>query len=628
MSLSQIESTLKSLKDFFAVNGVFHIPSLQREFVWDAKKAERLFDDICEDSAYFKDEPHEDDSYLLGNIVLVQKEKIDDNDWTVYDVIDGQQRITVLSLLAKAIKVVATTRMNKASDSTEKEQWKFLLETIENSFTFWDKKHTISKFKITHDDTLRFGSCYAKIIKDSIPNKESDDIYTPVERNINDIYFTFEEKLSDFSDEQLKNFIVYYKDTIKLIQTITYDESKAFQLFEVLNDRGRSLDALDLIKNKFLSLLYGGEERSEGDLTIFNNAWSEMRNLVYSSQDSKAATRFLQKYLIGRRGIASSESEVYQKYKELVITDSDQKGAVLNYVEDMKKTAAMYTNLSAGNYDCFESDNNMYLLYQVLNLDVLYPALMPFYFEDDETKKSVLDHLVRLGLAAICSKTNMNTVSSALNSHIIEYYKKKDKDKDDAYKLFINYLDNDILEYATKAKSTLPSVPWGRQKKANNQIAKVLKCVEIYFNENLSPIQSPPNKLVVTVEHILSQELTLTPGKKWSDLGFTNEAEKKDYAHFLGNLTLLYSDKNSAGGKLPYKDKKAIYRDSCFRITKTMVEKLDTVVSDGMETKLFNKINKYEKQYKPDKGHWSKARIIKRGNDLSDLIYKILVKDV
>jgi len=93
------------------------------------------------------------------------------------------------------------------------------------------------------------------------------------------IYKTSYEFIQGLDDKQLKKFIIYYRDKIKLIETIAPTEAKAFQLFEILNDRGRSLEPMDLIKNGFLRTLTM-EGKPEVKIDEFNSDWREtMDNL-------------------------------------------------------------------------------------------------------------------------------------------------------------------------------------------------------------------------------------------------------------------------------------------------------------------------------------------------------------
>ncbi|XVL41852.1 HNH endonuclease family protein [Staphylococcus equorum] len=104
-----------------------------------------------------------------------------------------------------------------------------------------------------------------------------------------------------------------------------------------------------------------------------------------------------------------------------------------------------------------------------------------------------------------------------------------------------------------------------------------------------------------------------------SDFGFVDKEEFDKYINRLGNLTLLYSDENTSAGIQSVSDKKNIYQNSDFILTKSMVENIETGIKNGKETKRLNKINNFEPTYELSE-LWTKDMIEKRGENLAKLI--------
>lgn len=71
----------------------YYIPSYQRPYAWTTEEASELFDDLYN---FYKDED-EGNGYFLGSIVLIKKDKFDPS----AEVIDGQQRLTTLTILLR-----------------------------------------------------------------------------------------------------------------------------------------------------------------------------------------------------------------------------------------------------------------------------------------------------------------------------------------------------------------------------------------------------------------------------------------------------------------------------------------------------------------------------------------------
>ena len=111
------------LKDDFS----YFIPDFQRNFVWGQKEIDQLFRDFDEDTNHFEVDPSNLEGYLLGNIVLIS-----DDSHHRKIVVDGQQRLTTLSLIAKAIFVVVFERIQSTETSeTEKMNWLMKLGDIQ-----------------------------------------------------------------------------------------------------------------------------------------------------------------------------------------------------------------------------------------------------------------------------------------------------------------------------------------------------------------------------------------------------------------------------------------------------------------------------------------------------------------
>src|SRR5690625_706957 len=98
------------MRSIFKNDSIFKIPDFQRDFVWDKNEVNKLFDDFSEDTNDFTDLSGE--GYLLGNIVVIQS---DSNNRLVKEVIDGQQRLTVLSLLFYSLKRLIDNIQNDLS---------------------------------------------------------------------------------------------------------------------------------------------------------------------------------------------------------------------------------------------------------------------------------------------------------------------------------------------------------------------------------------------------------------------------------------------------------------------------------------------------------------------------------
>ncbi|ARQ03689.1 hypothetical protein CA207_04310 [Macrococcoides caseolyticum] len=227
-------------------NKLFYIPEFQRDFVWKDEQARELINDLKEDTDGFIKDNDDLQGYLLGNIVLIENYK------KRYLVIDGQQRLTTLTLLFKVLYERIDSIIER-SEGKERDKWLKRIGQISNGYQVVDDEDNFKGLRIIHDEGLTFGGFYRDLITDKI--SEDTLIISDSDNNIREVYNTLSDELSNLNDAQMSKFISYIKNKVKLIVTTAPSEGKAFQLFEVLNDRGRSLEPMDLVKNTFLKIV-------------------------------------------------------------------------------------------------------------------------------------------------------------------------------------------------------------------------------------------------------------------------------------------------------------------------------------------------------------------------------------
>lgn len=614
--VQEIVSEMKTIHDLLLRDSTtYFIPYFQRDFVWNKDDVKQLFDDFAEDTDNFTVESDKLEGYLLGSIVL-----IDVPDKNQKQVIDRQQRLTTLTLIAKALYDVITDKINQ-TQGKERNSWIQRLADLGKAFSVMDDDNEYKSLKILHASGLSFGGYYKKLITDEATD---DDIINDADRNIKAIYTLSFDRIQEFDDKQLKKFITYYRDKIKLIETNAPTEAKAFQLFEILNDRGRSLEPMDLIKNSFLRTL-NTEGKPENIIDDFNHEWREMMENLQAKRNRRiSSAAFLRHYLLAMRGVNIITKELFNYFKGQDSFDGED---ILKFVKGMKKASKVYANIETGIYEDYNNDRNMYVLHKLLGIKQFHPILILFCAEDGNKKTIVLDTLTRLGAAIVFSFNQTNIIEKMLPELIGNYLNKKQKDPEKAFKQLCDDLERKIEEYAGIVKAILIERNLaGKKGSANEKAGTILKFIEYYFNQN-NNVRVLPSGKKLTVEHILSRSIDLDSVNITNqDLGFESNKQREDYIHRIGNLTLLYNTDNSSIGNSIFAEKMEIYKKSQFIITSTIVEPLTTPVKNGQDTAFCNLINQNEKNYEPINGQWTRDLIEKRSEDIVTLVYKILTK--
>lgn len=623
VNTKEIVSDMESINQVLLDNDIYYyIPDFQRSFVWGKDEVTQLFDDLKEDTNNFQEDTSSLEGYLFGNIVL-----LDSSDGTNKKrmiVVDGQQRLTTFSLISKALSNVVLEIIRR--DPQKMVTWFQRMGELHKAYKVVDDNDNLVHLKIEHDPSLKFGAYYKELIlHDKI---DEDSITTEEDANIRDVYLTAYDIINELSEIQLQKFITYFKNKIKIIVTSAPTESKAFQLFETLNDRGRSLEPMDLVKNSFLKVL-NQEKRSQFDLQNFNDNWSGLINNLQINKNKKiSSSTFLKQFILSYKGDNVRADKLFDYLKTQYFTKGGKNGnEILQFVEKMKNTSAVYREIEKGNYDAYLKDYNMFILFKLLNIKQLHPILMIFYNSGDSEKALVLDVVTRLGASVLFSFTQTNYIEKIMPAIIKEYHKEKHENPQQAFDNFLNRLEERIVECAENVKNVIQNRNFvGARGNLHGKALIILKFIELYFNKNTIIISKPKGKKI-TAEHILSQKLDETK-VSFREHNFVDEKERDDYIHKLGNITLLFNTDNSSVGNKIFNDKKACYKASSFILTSTIIEKVSTTVKRGMDATICQNINTYEKQYALDEKLWTKDMIEQRSKDLSNLLYDILTKKV
>ena len=220
--MKAISATPEEVRKVFS--GRYIIPIFQRPYSWDKEQCEKLWDDIVD----FHSSKSAKDKYFLGNVVLHPSEE----DENVYSVIDGQQRLTTLLLLIKALhsKAVTVTALEECLKIKDPLTAQLTNELRLNSLVLdGDKK-----------------ALHEVILYDNLASVESNIVK-------NYIYFVgkIEEWLHSYNNsaEAFNKLILSLLDSIVLLPIHCESEDDALTIFETINNRGMSLSDADIFKS-------------------------------------------------------------------------------------------------------------------------------------------------------------------------------------------------------------------------------------------------------------------------------------------------------------------------------------------------------------------------------------------
>lgn len=544
-------------------NTQFVVPKYQRNYVWQKDAWTALFDDISENRDHF-----------LGNFVLVELGQEDEKGSPKkFEVIDGQQRVTSISLLLLAIydrigKLFESYTKDETTREKEQRKYHNLRENIRKTLLVDPDsedhiKLVLSKIKNNNTD-------YEYIIRSNLSEK-SEKCELPAPKNLGSrqISRCYEHFKSTIKDWDMDNLINITENIFTIITVAIYPDSKsnAYLIFETLNNRGQPLSVVDIIKNKLFSKLDNNDET----LDKIDEDWRQHIESLGSNKDKENFFRhfyFANKcsypetvFRNGRRPKKAQKSNIVEIYEDLIRFDAE------GLWNKLKLQANIYSSLIDPVFpDGVNPDRINVELKELIRLS--HVSAIPSY--------SLLLDLKNRNMSA----NEVADVVKFLNIYFIRRHvcdKPKVKELDD---IFIDVIEKchgvdvnakfviDTILDCSKGKlaedEEFTRVLRDDIYSINREASKLLLVqLEERENSNLREIKSfwdknNKNKPYWTIEHILPKGVNELD-RCWIELldakSYDKAVEKRDLlTHKIGNLTLTAY--NSKLGKKCFEVKK------------------------------------------------------------------------
>lgn len=272
MDSTEINVNKKSVKELLSSGSreKFVIPDYQRPYAWSEDEIETLFDDLWEATLDSINDKNSNKNFFLGSIVTFYNK-----DKNEQEIIDGQQRITTLFLLLRAIY----SELSKNEKKNEKEE-NFINEIspclwIKDKYTnnyFKDQILIDSKIIVNNEEFNKNPNEILKeILKDGTIQECAKDNYSKNFIKLKELY----EKKAKEEPIKIYDFIFYILNNAILLPITTNDEDTALTIFSTLNDRGLPLSDADIFKAKIYNNLTKNKT-TEKDLKQFIMDWKTL----------------------------------------------------------------------------------------------------------------------------------------------------------------------------------------------------------------------------------------------------------------------------------------------------------------------------------------------------------------
>lgn len=513
-----IQAQEKELKRIFSDDYLFSIPSYQRPYAWTNEQAGELLDDLM--VALGGDEEEELDEiapYFLGSIVLIK-----DPARPEADVVDGQQRLTTLSILISVLRDLSTDPGAAAA------LHRYICEAG-NKF-----EGTKDRFRLTLRDRdnaffrSRVQEMAALTAMAEEPGKLPDS-----QKCIRTNALLFKRRLEEMTPGQRDRLAMFLAQRCFLVVVSASDREAAYRIFSVMNSRGLDLSPTDILKAEIIGALPGADQEPYTDI------WEGI-------EEDIGRDAFVE--LFGHIRMIAMKTKARQSLTQ------DFRSGITNAIQPSAFIDTVLTPLS-GAYEvvvnaAYEATSladlvNAYLrhLNRLDNTDWIPPAIsfVSQYGKDSARLLAFIRDLERLAYAMFIIRSNVN---DRINRYA-EVLRAIEKGLELS-------AESSPLQLTADEKSLVLLT-------LNGPIYPLLRVrmpLLLRLDDLLADGGAIYDHRIISIEHVLPQNPA--PDSAWMEC-FPSEESREEWVHRLANLVLLSHQKNSQAQNYDFERKKREY---------------------------------------------------------------------
>lgn len=529
-----LETNTVSFSELLGNGRLYQVPPYQRDYSWREENWEDLWNDILDLRR------EEEKQHYMGALV-VQSAQDNKN-----KIIDGQQRLTTLSVFALAV----IRRLQDLIDAGETvDENRERVDILRRSFIGdKDPASLLYSSKLFLNDTNNdfYQSVMVQLRQPRALGKLADS-----NKLLWKAFLYFYEKLETIEGlvadgRELAGFLTnVVAARLLFIRISVEDELSAYTVFETLNARGVELTASDLLKNYLFSLAHADEE-----VSFVSYKWSRVADMVGST----SLPEFLRS-LINSQQSYVRQQRLFRTVKERVRSGAD----VVNLLEELEEEADVYTALFDATHELWRGDREARKRIRALrlfNVRQFTSLLLAVYRRFNRTD---FNRILRL-LEVISFRYNVigalnpNELERAYNQAAVALHRREIDTVDVlAQSLRSIYVADEDFKtlFENKVINTT------RRKKL---VRYILYTLEADASGNALDFEDDPG----TIEHILPEN----PEADWHDFG---PPDLQDLAVYrLGNYTLLEDKLNKLIGRSTYSRKKEAYARSSYVLNQSI----------------------------------------------------------
>ena len=505
------------LRDFIGTNKVlFRIPVYQRNYDWSESNCNRLLDDIY-------GIVQSGDKHFLGTIVFMAA-KSGGFALQEYIIIDGQQRLTTLMLILKALSVVAESVGDDCYHEIEEQ--------------YLHNKYCDEEFKVKLKPIKSDNNQFLLLLEDKIDEMDED---THIYHN----FMLCKERFERWAERGINPSQVLDALTkLEIVEIVlTKGEDDPQVIFESINSTGLELSNADLIRNY---LLMNADDQEK----LYENYWLYIEKTLRNKMDYSNLDAFFMQYIVYKTSKPVNSRQLYNSFVKLFKDSGYSQESIL---KELRYYAEIFGAFVYGSDKYSDRINKLLYRLRVLNQTTCYPFLL-HVFDDyhqgvitEETVEKILQFILAYLLRRMVCGVPSNTLRG-LFTYLYNRIFKVASNKQKYYETLNKFL------FTVSSKDVIPSAA---------EFERALQKANIYGNNALCrflllDIENGDGKEILqaenlTIEHIMPQTLSAD----WSHI---RSEEHEEYLHTLGNLSV--TGYNSELSNKSFAEKQDIIREN------------------------------------------------------------------
>ncbi len=520
-------------------NGLtYQVPRFQRDYSW----ADQEWDDLWMDMQDLLS-PEGEPAHYMGYLVLQSKNN------KAFDIIDGQQRLTTLSLFVLAL---LNNLKKLIDDGINSEDNQKRADQLRNSFIGYLDPVTLvptSKLTLNRNNDSFYQHYIVPLQK--LPKRNLKG----TEHRMRKAFEWFDRKIGQEYTPQkdgalLAGIIDKLSDKLFFTVITVDDELNAYKVFETLNARGVKLSSTDLLKNYLFSVV---DQQSNNALEL--NNLDERWEKLLGKLKSESFPEFLRAHWNSKHKMVRSP-ELFKRIRSNI----RDRQAVFALVRELEQDADTYAALSNPEDALWENNQRNFIAeLRMFSVKQLYPLILAGY-----NKLNGPDFTTLLKVCSIIS-FRYNVIGNLPTNEQERVYTRT------AFQLSSGDL-NSISEVIIALRPLYPNddafLSAFREKRLRTTQARnkrIVRYILFTLEKYVSQVGYDMDNDQYDIEHILPEN----PEENWNQF---SDADHESSLYRLGNMTLLTSSENRDLGNKPFAEKRPVFKENIFQITQKVGE--------------------------------------------------------